>query len=167
MKFCWIPFKIAQEDREKHHKAIYNLKLTCSYIKVERKLHSKSRFDRLNGVHFNFNDCRILLISIGYPSDICWISNGLSTKYPLLPKNTQLVSGIIIQHIKVVSMAPFAYISDIFSSDICESHSESSESTVITALLSYSSLIMSQSQASGSQYEASHYANSFIDPELL
>lgn len=64
-------------------------------------------------------------------------------------------------------MAPFAYISDIFSSDICESHSESSESTVITALLSYSSLIMSQSQASGSQYEASHYANSFIDPELL
>lgn len=153
MKFRRIPFKIAQEDREKHHKAIYNLKLTCSYIKVERKLHPKTRFDGLNGVHFNFHDCRILLIS-----------NGLSTKYPLLPENTQLVSGIIIQHIKVVSMAPFAYISDIFSSDICESHSES---TVITALLSYSSLIMSQSQASGSQYEASHYANSFIDPELL
>lgn len=29
-------------------------------------------------------------------------------------------------------MAPFAYISDIFSSDICESHSES---TVITPFL--------------------------------
>lgn len=67
-----------------------------------------------------------------------------------------------------MSVAPFAYVPDIFSSDICESHTLIF--TVVTALLSYSLLIMSQSQASGSQYEAStasHYADSFIDPELL
>jgi hypothetical protein len=63
----------------------------------------------------------IFRISVGHLLGIRWISvrylldiQRISTKYPLLPENTQLVSGIIIiQHIIVVSMAPFACIPDI------------------------------------------------------
>lgn len=67
--------------------------------------------------------------------------------------NTQLVSSIIIiQHIEVASMAPFAYASDIFSSDIRESLTLIF--TVITDLLSYSN-IYSKSDIPPYSYELS------------
>lgn len=47
----------------------FPLKYHRKNIKGERQLHSKIRFDGLTGVHFNFHDRGILLISVGYPTD--------------------------------------------------------------------------------------------------
>ena len=94
--------------------------------------------------------------------DIGWISDGSFNRYPLLLIYTQVASSIIPNMSKSHKRLPIPL---FFPAEFPVSLLLIN--LIILHSLPYLKPIMSQSQASESQYTASQYANSFINPDLL